>query len=343
MKGFLFLVSVGLAVAPVCGQVRYDHPDHLESSSGVTDLDGKVIELTSYTPFGEISYWRPVTTDKSHFLYTGQEKDAASDLYDYGARYYDPTLSQFVSVDPVEGNPPYAYANHNPLIFIDPEGRDPQEPDINDWLLTPAMRQRVESFLQENGRFPTDEEFSRMEDTDHLVKGTLQVLAVLVVLKAGTAFGMPRGSSEELGRTIIATYERVGTLAGTAREMGVSEDTVRRHLKSSGITANRIGRYPSIPPEEALRLRARYRELGSVLKVAKETGRSPASVWKCVTGEIGPPFSPEEIEAITSKYAELGDVNKTARAMHIPPKAVRRQVPEAANRASRGGDDDWDW
>jgi uncharacterized protein RhaS with RHS repeats len=48
------------------------------------------------------------------------------------ARYYNPTLGRFISPDPVhfvEGNihsfNRYAYANNNPMKFVDPDGRTP--------------------------------------------------------------------------------------------------------------------------------------------------------------------------------------------------------------------------
>ncbi|MCK6557430.1 hypothetical protein L6Q96_23060, partial [Candidatus Binatia bacterium] len=44
-------------------------------------------------------------------------------LYDYGARFYDPQLVQFVSQDPVrEYLQPYAYVGWNPVRYTDPTG-----------------------------------------------------------------------------------------------------------------------------------------------------------------------------------------------------------------------------
>jgi RHS repeat-associated protein len=62
--------------------------------------------------------------------YTGQELDAASGLYYYRARWYDPALGRFIQADsivPAPGNPQslnrYAYVYNNPLRYTDPSGR----------------------------------------------------------------------------------------------------------------------------------------------------------------------------------------------------------------------------
>ena len=49
-------------------------------------------------------------------------------MYDYGARYYDPSIGRFLSVDPLTekypGWGPYAYVFDNPLKFVDPDGME---------------------------------------------------------------------------------------------------------------------------------------------------------------------------------------------------------------------------
>ncbi|MEW6715768.1 MAG: RHS repeat-associated core domain-containing protein, partial [Nitrospirota bacterium] len=61
--------------------------------------------------------------------FTGQEEDAETGLYYYGARYYDPVLGRFVSADSIVQDPfepqtlnRYSYVINNPLKYVDPNG-----------------------------------------------------------------------------------------------------------------------------------------------------------------------------------------------------------------------------
>ena len=58
------------------------------------------------------------------FKFNGKELDAATGMYYYGARYYDPRISIFVSVDPLAERTmePYLYTGNNPIMFTDPTG-----------------------------------------------------------------------------------------------------------------------------------------------------------------------------------------------------------------------------
>ncbi len=59
------------------------------------------------------------------YTFTGYEQDAALDMLDAGARFYNSSLCQFAGVDPVDpaGISSYSYARNNPLNFFDPDGR----------------------------------------------------------------------------------------------------------------------------------------------------------------------------------------------------------------------------
>jgi RHS repeat-associated protein len=69
------------------------------------------------------------STKAPAFGFTGQRYDNASGVYDYGARFYDPTLGRFLQPDSLvpgafdsQALNRYAYVRNNPLGRIDPGG-----------------------------------------------------------------------------------------------------------------------------------------------------------------------------------------------------------------------------
>jgi RHS repeat-associated protein len=130
------------------GNIYFYHPDHLGSSSVVTDLTGTVVERTEFYPFGRPRY-EERTSFQSAFKYTGKELDKESGLMYYEARYYDPTVGRFLSADKfysdnfarhiqnVRTLNPYVYCFGNPIGYFDPDGKS-----FTSWLfsiLTKAM------------------------------------------------------------------------------------------------------------------------------------------------------------------------------------------------------------
>jgi len=104
------------------------HPDHLGSTSYVTDANGEVYQHIEYFAFGETFVEEHSNTERTPYLFNGKELDEETGLYYYGARYYDPRTSIWQSVDPLAtkyaSNSPYAYCFNNPLTLLDPDGKD---------------------------------------------------------------------------------------------------------------------------------------------------------------------------------------------------------------------------
>ncbi|MDP4210493.1 MAG: RHS repeat-associated core domain-containing protein, partial [Bacteroidota bacterium] len=115
---------------------EYHLKDHLGNTRVAFELSGSSatpVQVAEYYPFG--SSFVPMNPNNDNkYLYNGKEKqdDVLSgtnlDWYDYGARFYDPMIGRFSTVDPLmekyTGLSPYAYCANNPIAFIDPTGME---------------------------------------------------------------------------------------------------------------------------------------------------------------------------------------------------------------------------
>ncbi|NCD00345.1 MAG: hypothetical protein EOL95_11695, partial [Bacteroidia bacterium] len=99
--------------------------DHLGSTTHITDRSGDVAQYAAYTPYGSLfREYRSVQPYK----FNGKELDQETGYYYYGARYYDPSSTLFLGVDPLADKYPgiggYIYCAGNPIRYVDPDGRD---------------------------------------------------------------------------------------------------------------------------------------------------------------------------------------------------------------------------
>ena len=117
---------------PLKGRTVYYHADHLGSTNMITDVKGQVIDTTEYYPFGRPRYSKNIDGTETFYKFTGQELDKETGLSYHSARYMDPVLGRFISVDPLLVAMPeecgiqecnmYGYALNNPVAFIDTTG-----------------------------------------------------------------------------------------------------------------------------------------------------------------------------------------------------------------------------
>ncbi|EKD56074.1 MAG: hypothetical protein ACD_58C00304G0002 [uncultured bacterium] len=105
------------------------HQNHLGSTDVMTDVTGQDAKTrVEYYPYGQ-TFKQTGDTTLTKYLYTGKELDNSTELYYYGARYYDPGLQRFTQADTIVPSPSdpqsfnrYAYAANNPIIYTDPSG-----------------------------------------------------------------------------------------------------------------------------------------------------------------------------------------------------------------------------
>jgi RHS repeat-associated protein len=97
-----------------------------------------VVQRTYYKPYGEEA-WNLNNSRLTTVGYTGQRLDTDSGLMFYGARFYDPILSHFISADSIASSKGdlktrnrYSYALNNPQKYTDPTGHCADDKDVED-------------------------------------------------------------------------------------------------------------------------------------------------------------------------------------------------------------------
>ncbi|WP_427452963.1 RHS repeat-associated core domain-containing protein [Litorimonas sp. WD9-15] len=108
--------------------VTFIHADHLGTARSGTGWGGQELWEDYHTPFGESLLHPDATDDQGD--YTGHIRDRKTGLTYMQARYQDPLIGRFLSIDPVTfmdtGDPRYfnryAYTANDPVNLIDPTG-----------------------------------------------------------------------------------------------------------------------------------------------------------------------------------------------------------------------------
>ncbi len=102
------------------------HPDHLGSSSWITDSAGTAVQHLHYLPWGEDFVDQRTSSFSSIYTFSAKEKDTETGYSYFGARYYSSDLSIWLSVDPMSDKypslSPYTYCADNPVKLVDPNG-----------------------------------------------------------------------------------------------------------------------------------------------------------------------------------------------------------------------------
>lgn len=115
--------------------------------------------------FFEIEYFQK-TRREARYRFNAKELDPETGNYYYGARYYDPKVSVWLSVDALAGQfphvSPYNFCLNNPINLMDPDGNAPGDPPRGGRPSTAGVSDRtnIQSFtglsqqmLKSNGDF----------------------------------------------------------------------------------------------------------------------------------------------------------------------------------------------
>lgn len=133
VKMVVTLVVVMVLQESANARIVYYHNDGLGSPIVASDAQGNLLWNAAYRPYGDRDQF-PADYQESlgnERWYTGHPHDDVLGLTYMQARYYDPVVGRFISVDPLafrQADPQtfnrYAYAKNSPYRYFDPNGLD---------------------------------------------------------------------------------------------------------------------------------------------------------------------------------------------------------------------------
>ena len=132
------------------GNVRVAFTDRNEDKLvEITDFGNEVTQINDFYPFGlqqeGSGAFGQIGNSSNRYRYNGKELNEDLNLYDYGARWYDPAIARWTSVDPLASSmaswSPYNCTFNNPVRFIDPDGMSPDD------LILSGSKEDQQAFL----------------------------------------------------------------------------------------------------------------------------------------------------------------------------------------------------
>ena len=208
------------------GTVLYYHHDQLGSTRLLTTSTGTVAATYTYDAAGNLA--SQTGGADTPLRWAGQYQDPSTGLYYLRARYYDPTTSQFLTTDPLDGQTrePYGYAQDDPVNAADPSGLCTLNPsgwldDINPFSSSNCAYQGTKAAVDALGVSPTDisSVTGVLAMVAAAVPGGEEAAPVFAAISAVTG-AMATGEDAGNGDWLQATLDSVASVAGAE---GVAE------------------------------------------------------------------------------------------------------------------------
>jgi RHS repeat-associated protein len=186
----------------------YIAPDNTGYDDGVvTEADIKHINHTY--PFGmamEGNWNNAGNSNNNRYLYNGKQynDDFGMGWYDYGARFYDPSIARWSAIDPLAEKyqrwSPYTYCLNNPVKFIDPDGMQIGEiangKPMNVGTKAMTEEERSQARVEAKQR---QQEMAQMEH-DHLIPKDANIRNLFAVSGVTTNSKSKKSSKEKDGK-----------------------------------------------------------------------------------------------------------------------------------------------
>jgi RHS repeat-associated protein len=232
----------------------YNYTDHLGNIRVSYTFDGrenelKILEENHYYPFGlkhsnynvdkvdfekdETGFFvilKTVERSDYQYKYNGKEfqDELGLNVYDYGARFYDPAIGRFWQTDPIAESSrrfsTYSYAVDNPVFFID---RDGMFADIPDQTGEPKKNPFESSPPKEGGRLEKSvDKFVPSDKTLNLVSEGKKLLSEVFGYDLSGEVGYSVGVTGTLGPVKVEGEVSVGSASLSTNENSLIEGKV---------------------------------------------------------------------------------------------------------------------
>ena len=260
-------------------RARYQLANQLESAVLELDERAAVISYEEFFPYGGTSYQATragVEVSAKRYRYLGRERDDETGLYFHGSRYYAAWLGRWVSCDPSGlhgGANLYAYGYNCPTCVTDPNGRQPDPPNLFDnWTYGVKVENRstlgtnvqVDHPVQVSLRIQQRTAPGGMCYYDRAVSASFEEQGVLVETGKGlfhTELGKIQkqikndvlaGTIQGEAETMLATrqaYMTTGTLTNTTPNMTAVDNAMLSQQNALNVsTADTIAELNALPP-----------------------------------------------------------------------------------------------
>jgi len=186
------------------------------------------------------------TPGANHYKFTGKELDDETGLYNFGARYYSPALSRFMSrdpkvistqrmLDPQQWNM-YSYSRNNPTSYFDPDGKEVRALDAG--ALT-RIRQTLpanvrSSVVADKNGFISGKALSGVQSND----ANFQALKGMVGAKGIVEVSTGPSATNKAGKTDAFKYEtgKTPALKADYAKAGITPDPNKVYANFTGET-----------------------------------------------------------------------------------------------------------
>ncbi len=108
------------------GTTHYYHSDYRGNVIAMANSSGNITHKYSYDSYGIVLASEEADANPFQFVGIFGVMRENNNLSHMRARYYDASIGRFISEDPIWATNLFAYAQDNPLTFIDPAGKLPR-------------------------------------------------------------------------------------------------------------------------------------------------------------------------------------------------------------------------